>query len=105
VGAPTFTGPFAPGDRVLLIDGPAVLGWDVWREIEARYGLGAIRHMIAEGVAEGSVVEVDADAMAHLLLSVVDEAALFIAHADDPAAARITAGASVAALIAGLAAT
>lgn len=91
--------------RVLLIDGPAVLGWDVWREIEARYGLGAIRHMIAEGVAEGSVVEVDADAMAHLLLSVVDEAALFIAHADDPAAARITAGASVAALIAGLAAT
>ena len=90
--------------RVLLIDGPAVLGWEVWREIEARYGLGAIRHMIAEGVAEGSVVEVDADAMAHLLLSVVDEAALFIAHADDPAAARITAGASVAALIAGLAA-
>jgi len=27
--------------RVLLIDGPAVLGWDVWREIEARYGLGS----------------------------------------------------------------
>ena len=90
--------------RVLLVDGPAVLGWDVWREIEARYGLGAIRHMISEGVAEGSIVEVDAGAMAHLLLSVVDEAALFIAHADDPAAARVTAGASVAALVAGLAA-
>jgi hypothetical protein len=47
---------------------------------------------------------VDADAMAHLLLSVVDEAALFIAHADDPAAARVAAGASVGALVAGLAA-
>ena len=89
--------------RVLLVDGPAVLGWDVWREIEARYGLGAIRMMISEGVAEGSIVEVDADAMAHLLLSMVDEAALFIAHADDPIAARGTAGASVAALIEGLA--
>ena len=89
--------------RVLLIDGPAVLGWDVWREIEARYGLGAIRMMISEGVAEGSIVDVDADAMAHLLLSMVDEAALFIAHADDPTAARVTAGASVAALIEGLA--
>ena len=60
------------------------------REIEARYGLGAIRMMISEGVAEGSIVEVDADAMAHLLLSMVDEAALFIADADDPIAARGT---------------
>jgi len=90
--------------RVLLIDGPAVLGWDVWREIEARHGLGALRHMLAEGIAEGSIVDVDADAMAHLLLSVVDEAALFIAHADDPATARVRAGASVGALVAGLAA-
>ena len=89
--------------RVLLIDGPAVLGWDVWREIEARYGLGAIRLMLSEGVAEGSIVDVDADAMAHLLLSMVDEAALFIAHADDPAAARVPGGPSVAALLEGLA--
>jgi AcrR family transcriptional regulator len=91
--------------RILLIDGPAVLGWDTWREIEARYGLGAIRQMVGEGTAEGSIIPVDADAMAHLLLSVVDEAALFIAHADDPAAARVSAGASVAALLAGLAGT
>ena len=91
--------------RVLLIDGPAVLGWDTWREIEARYGLGAIQYMVNEGVAEGSIRSVDAATMAHLLLSVVDEAALFIAHADDPVAARATAGASVGALVAGLAAT
>ena len=90
--------------RVLLIDGPAVLGWDTWREIEARYGLGAFRYMLEEGMAEGSIREVDSDTMAHLLLSIVDEAALFIAHSDDPDGARGTAGASVAALVAGLAA-
>jgi AcrR family transcriptional regulator len=88
--------------RILLIDGPAVLGWETWREIETRYGLGAIRHMLDEGEKEGSVVVADADAMAHLLLSVVDEAALFIAHADDPTRARAAAGASVAALVSGL---
>jgi AcrR family transcriptional regulator len=90
--------------RILLIDGPAVLGWDTWREIEARYGLGAIRHMLDEGRKEGSLVVADADAMAHLLLSVVDEAALFIAHAEDPRQARLAAGASVVALLSGLAA-
>jgi AcrR family transcriptional regulator len=92
-----------PEVRRMIIDGPAVLGWHGWREIEVRFGLGAIRQMVGDGVAEGSIVQVDADAMAHLLLSVIDEAALFIAHADDPAAARVAAGASVAALIVGLA--
>jgi AcrR family transcriptional regulator len=90
--------------RILLIDGPAVLGWDAWREVEARYGLGAIRHLLVEGAEEGSLRVVDVDAMAHLLLSVVDEAALFIAHADDPARARTGAGASVSALLSGIAA-
>ena len=66
---------------------------------------GAIRYMVGEGVKEGSIVAVDADAMAHLLLSVVDEAALFIAHRRRPQAACRTAGASVAALVAGLAAS
>lgn len=28
--------------RILLIDGPAVLGWSRWRELESRYGLGGI---------------------------------------------------------------
>ena len=41
---------------------------------------------------------------AHLLLSVVDEAALFIAHAPDPATARVEVGATLEALLAGLAA-
>ena len=35
--------------RIILIDGPAVLGWDVWRAIEAQHGLGAIEYMLNEG--------------------------------------------------------
>jgi AcrR family transcriptional regulator len=90
--------------RVILIDGPAVLGWEKWREIEARHGLGAIRYMLDEGVADGSVKVPDTQALAHLLLSLVDEAALFIAHAPRPKKARAHAGDSLRALLGGLAA-
>ena len=89
--------------RILLIDGPAVLGWGTWRDVEARHGLGALKSMLDEGNAEGSLDVADTESMSHLLLSVVDEAALFIAHAKQPWKARKTAGASVAALVAGLA--
>ena len=90
--------------QILLIDGPAVLGWNAWREIEERFGLGAIRSMLAQGLADGSIRDVDIDAMAHLLLSAVDEAALFIAHAADRPAARGQAGSALGVLLAGLAA-
>lgn len=90
--------------QVLLIDGPAVLGWQAWREIEERFGLGAIRAMLDQGQADGSIREIDVDAMAHLLLSAVDEAALFIAHADDRPAARTQAGNALEALLTGIAA-
>jgi hypothetical protein len=40
--------------------------------------------------------------MTHLLLSAVDEAALFIAHATDPVAARAQAGNALSALLAGV---
>jgi hypothetical protein len=39
--------------RVILIDGPAVLGWDEWREIEAQYGLGAIEVALKTAIGAG----------------------------------------------------
>jgi len=59
--------------------------------------------MLDEGVSDGSMKVADAESMAHLLLSVVDEAALFVAHADDQVAARLASGESVKALLSGLA--
>ncbi len=41
--------------RILLIDGPAVLGWQEWRAVEARYGLGGIQAMLELAVADGSL--------------------------------------------------
>jgi AcrR family transcriptional regulator len=89
--------------RILLIDGPAVLGWDTWREIEAQYGLGAIRQLLDEGVADQSLNIAGTEALAHLLLSVVDEAALFIAHAANARTARTQSGKALDSLLSGLA--
>ncbi|MEB3070301.1 TetR/AcrR family transcriptional regulator [[Mycobacterium] vasticus] len=75
--------------RILLIDGPAVLGWLRWRELESRYGLGAVRAMLDRAVEEGDLAATSpVDALAHVLLAAADEAALYIANAPDKRAAR-----------------
>jgi AcrR family transcriptional regulator len=74
--------------QVLLIDGPAVLGWDQWRGLEAEYGLGAITAMLDAAVARGVVPKQPTAPLAHMLLAAVDEAALYIANSDDRRQAR-----------------
>lgn len=74
--------------QVLLIDGPAVLGWEQWRDLEAQYGLGAITAMLDNAVAGGVVAKQPTAPLAHMLLAAIDEAALFIANADDRRQAR-----------------
>jgi AcrR family transcriptional regulator len=74
--------------QVLLIDGPAVLGWEQWRDLEAQYGLGAITAMLDNAVAQGVVAKQPTAPLAHMLLAAIDEAALYIANADDRRQAR-----------------
>ncbi len=88
--------------RILLIDGPAVLGWQEWRAVEARYGLGGIQAMLELAVADGSLAKQPLEVMAHLLLATADEAALYIANAEDSRAARDQAVAAIDRLLAGL---
>jgi hypothetical protein len=69
--------------QILLIDGPAVLGWDQWRSLEAEYGLGVITAMLDAAVAQKVIARQPTAPLAHMLLAAVDEAALFIANAPD----------------------
>ncbi len=74
--------------QVLLVDGPAVLGWRQWRALEEHYGLGAIRGLLHQALAEGAIAAQPLDALAHILLAAVDEAALYIANSPDPPTAH-----------------
>ena len=41
--------------RIALLDAPSVLGWDAWREVEARHGLGLIRLALQNLIDEGTI--------------------------------------------------
>ena len=88
--------------QVLLTDGPAVLGWQEWRALEERYGLGAIRALLDQAVAEGTLPPQPLDALAHVLLAAVDEAALYIANSPEPRLAKVDAVGTMDRLLGGL---
>jgi len=77
--------------RTVLIDAPAVLGWERWRELDEHANLGWIRAALTYAAEAGSIERRNVDAFAHIVLAAVNEVAMMIARADDPAAA-FTAG-------------
>ena len=88
--------------QIALIDAPAVLGWEEWREIDARYGLGLVTFGLRNGMDAGVFRERDVTPLAHLLIGAMTEAALMVAHASDPYAARREAEPALLALLEGL---
>jgi AcrR family transcriptional regulator len=74
--------------QIVLLDGPAVLGWERWREVGTRYGLGLVTGLLAELMDAGAIPRQPVDALAHVLVGALDEAVMFIATAPDPAQAR-----------------
>jgi AcrR family transcriptional regulator len=90
--------------RIVLLDGPAVLGWERWREIGTRYGRGLVEAVLQAAVDAGRLAPQPIRPLAHVLMGAVDEAALYVATAEDPAAARVEVGAVLDHLITSLAA-
>ena len=75
-------------ERILLLDGPAVLGWQAWRDLADRYGLGLLQHALQAAIDAGAITPQPVVPLAHVLIGALDECALYVARAADPAAAR-----------------
>lgn len=88
--------------QVKLIDAPAVLGWKRWRELEARYGLGAILKAVENSIKAGLIRPQPARALAHMIWASYSEAAMVIVHSETPAQARDEVGRALDALLEGL---
>ncbi len=69
--------------RISLLDAPSVLGWEQWREIGLRYGLGLVQGALEAAMQAGLVERQPVRPLAHLLLGSIDEAAMLVARADD----------------------
>jgi AcrR family transcriptional regulator len=72
--------------QTVLIDAPAVLGWQRWRELDEQGSLGWIKATLAYAADAGRIERRHIDVFAHVVLAAANEVALMIARADDPAA-------------------
>ncbi|MBA2891367.1 AcrR family transcriptional regulator [Nonomuraea soli] len=76
--------------QIMLIDAPAVLGWNEWRALDeaasARHLTEALTHLMKVGVIATQPVE----PLARLLSGAMNEAALWLAATPDPTALATT---------------
>ena len=70
--------------RIVLIDGPSVLGWEHWRELDEKQSLGLLQMALGAAAADGRLHPELVDMFAHVLLAALGEIALVVARADDP---------------------
>jgi AcrR family transcriptional regulator len=69
--------------RLILIEAPAALGWERWREIGHRYGVGLVEGAVEGAIAAGVMAEQPVGPIAHLLIGALEEAVLYAARAED----------------------
>ncbi len=69
--------------RILLLDGPAVLGWETWRLMDEQNSMRLLRSQLQFMKQQGELKQISIEAMTHLLSGALNEAALWIAQAPD----------------------
>ena len=74
--------------RIVLLDAPVVLGWERWRDIGMRYGMGLVEGTLQAAIEAGELEAQPTRPLAHVLIGALDEAAMVVARAEDPDVAR-----------------
>jgi AcrR family transcriptional regulator len=74
--------------RIGLMQSRAVLGWEGWREVASRLGLGFAEASLGAAMDAGEIRRRDVETTAHVVLAALIEAATLIATAENRARAR-----------------
>jgi AcrR family transcriptional regulator len=74
--------------RIVLLDGPAVLGWQAWHESDVNFGLEMLQQSIRAAIDGGMVEKQPVAPLSHMLLGALNGSGLEIARSKDPARAR-----------------
>lgn len=88
--------------RIALVDGPSVLGWGRWRTLCQSHVFGLVQQLLANAMDAGLVRPHAVVPLTHVFMGASDEAALYVAAAADPDAARAEMIAALDLLIDGL---
>ena len=74
--------------RIMLIDGTAVLGWEARRAIEEHNSLAAIEEVLRRAMADGTIEPQPTRELTQILVAALEEAALLVARSEDGDEAR-----------------
>ena len=88
--------------RIALLDGPTVLGWETWHELEEQYAYGLIKVALEAAIAAGEVSPQPAEPLAHAVLGAMIQLGSVVARSPDPARAKRQTKATFARLLQGL---
>nr|WP_026874406.1 TetR/AcrR family transcriptional regulator [Jiangella gansuensis] len=70
--------------QIMLVDAPAVLGWDEWRALDDASSARHLREALEAVIDDGVVAPQPVGPLTHLLSGAMNEAALWLAGSDDP---------------------
>jgi AcrR family transcriptional regulator len=88
--------------RIVLVDGPRVLGSDAWEELVDRYGRGILEEWLDRCVAAGELEAMPLRALTRLLIAMLTDASLAIARSATPSETRAELGIVLDRLLTGL---
>jgi AcrR family transcriptional regulator len=74
--------------RIVLIEAPSVLGWERWREVSMRHGMGMVQALIQDAIDTGRIPPQPVLPLAHVLIGALDETAIYLARSDGSAKTR-----------------
>ncbi|MEV4649662.1 TetR/AcrR family transcriptional regulator [Saccharopolyspora sp. NPDC049426] len=71
--------------RIVVQDGPAVMGWGRWRDAEEAYTFGVLRTVVSNLIASGEIGdELPVDALARIMFGALSAGAIAIAASSSP---------------------
>lgn len=88
--------------RIVMQDGPAVLGWAEWREIVNNFGLALLRLGLQTAQEEGLIDKRPLDPLAAVVYGAIMEGGMVIATAEDVRRARKQVGDAIMRLLDGV---
>ncbi|MBP2079421.1 TetR/AcrR family transcriptional regulator [Oceanobacillus polygoni] len=69
--------------RIMLIDGPAVLGWETWRSMDEQSSMRLLHEQLQLMQQGGHFISISIVALTHILSGALNESALWIAQVSD----------------------
>jgi len=66
--------------RIMLLDGPAILGWEAWREMDKNHSMRLLRGQLGIMQDQGCIRSISLDVITHFISGGLNELALWLAN-------------------------